>query len=514
MKVLLINPSFQAHRQEPEIPDTLEKKGSLEIVERVVPMGLMCLASYLEENGHNVTILDARLYDTEKFKKKLKSEMQKHGLVGLSVMTSQIPDALDTTDFIKQNNPDVPIVWGGCHPTLFPEQTTADKNIDFSIVGEGEAPLLNLVEHLEKGIKKLKEINNLVFKNNGNVRVNPLMNFLDINKLPYPAYHLIDPSKYIEKRHPSGRIIKSIEFPTSRGCPHRCGFCINQIVCRRIWRPMNVENSIRMMDFVLQKFKTNHIYFFEDCFFPNKERVRSILKHIFEQGYDITWDTTCRVDYFDHFDKPFLELMQKTHCIMLRMGMESGSQRVLDYMHKDITPEQSLNAVRLCVKYDIQPFISYMMGLPTETREEMEMTLKLAWKIREIAPNVFWSAPQVFRPYPGGDLYEDCKKQGLIEPDSLRGWVNFQSMLTGYIDALNWVQEKKFVKDILFWMTIMQKWGLYKNVKPKTVGEWFKKQGVKTFAKIANWRWKHGLWKFPIDSRLILFLFTKGVIHK
>jgi len=193
--------------------------------------------------------------------------------------------------------------------------------------------------------------------------------------------------------------------------------------------------------------------------------------------------------------------------------MESGSQRMLDYMHKDVTIEQILKAITLCEKYGIQPFVSYMIGLPTETREEIEMSLRLALKIRKMAPDAIL-LPLVFRPYPGGDLYEDCKKDGLKEPESLRGWCAFQRVLTGYIDSLDWVAEKSFVRDACFWMGVSQKERLNSRVKAESMGQLIRKMGVASLACLADERWKHNFWSFPLDSRVALFLYTKGVIHQ
>lgn len=224
-------------------------------------------------------------------------------------------------------------------------------------------------------------------------------------------------------------------------------------------------------------------------------------------------DTACRADYFDHFDQSFMELMQSSSCVQPRIGMESGSQRMLDYMHKDVTIEQILKAITLCEKYGIQPFVSYMIGLPTETREEIEMSLRLALKIRKMAPDAIL-LPLVFRPYPGGDLYEDCKKDGLKEPESLRGWCAFQRVLTGYIDSLDWVAEKSFVRDACFWMGVSQKERLNSRVKAESMGQLIRKMGVASLACLADERWKHNFWSFPLDSRVALFLYTKGVIHQ
>jgi len=499
--VLLICPSFDPERRTPHI-----KEGP-DIGSATLPLALVYLGAFLEENDIQVKLVDTRLYSRDEALRRIKNYLNGVSLVGLSVMTRTIPDALTISDFVKSCDNNIKIVWGGIHPTLLPAQTVSDKSIDFVIVGEGEVPLLGLINHLKKGKPEIKEIPSLVYKQANVISMNEKAPPLDVNALPFPAYHLLEIDRYIVRRGYDGEWIRTLEIQTSRGCPHRCAFCVNTIINRQIYRMQQPTKVLNQLDKLINNFNLNHVIFLDENFFPSKKRAGAILKELVK--YDISWIGDCRADYLSAYDSSFLSLMQKSGCKRLFIGVESGSQKVLDALKKDITVEQVINAVRTCTKYNIVPNASIMIGLPSETREDLLKTLKLMWLLKKECPKLLWSGPQLYRPYPGGTMYELCKQSGLTEPETLRQWADDQSKgFTGYLDAFPWIKDIKtfnFVLNVYIYMQIL-------NVAEYAYPDMKTKLLAKSLARIINYRWSHNFWYIPITPKIVRLLKDKRIL--
>lgn len=421
-----------------------------------VPTGVVSLAAFIEKHGYEVKIIDGRIYDKKTIKEMMYSEISKNSdeiLFGISVMTSQVNHAFSLSKEIKQKYPKIPIVWGGIHPTLYPEQTIKSKYVDYVIIGEGEFGFLELIHTLNESIQKdaahdqytlnkkskkilyrnffntdFSHVSNLGYMNKNRIILNPQKSVMNVNELPDPAYHLLDIEKYVDRSvyffDINQKNKRSIDLITSRGCPYRCSFCTNTLQNFKRWRPFNADRVNNMIDYMVNNFKIKHILFFDDYFFGSRDRVINILNHIIEKKYNLTWEAMARVNLFttNYFNDEMLSLLKRSGCVQLRMGIESGSQRVLGVLKKDITLEQARIAQKTCRKYGIQTFLFFMGGIPGETRKEFYQTIDFMVELKKIHPGSNVQGPGLFRPYPGTELYEACKQSGFIEPKSLESW--------------------------------------------------------------------------------------------
>jgi len=489
-KVLLIYPRSNPKNKGIELDDY--RLGEL-------PIGIMSLAGFLESKGHLIQIIDARAYPKEDVHGRIKRQLRDVDCVGLSVMSIQVKHALTMTEMIKAYDKDIPIVWGGIHPTLFPEQTVRDPLIDYIIHGEGEYAFLKLLKYLDKGVPALKEIEGLGYKGNGEIKINKTPPPLDIDKLPDPAYHLFDVERYINRILFTGERVRTLSISTSRGCPYRCSFCVNRILVARKWRPLSPKRVLNTIENLVEKYNLNHLYFIDDYFFGKTDRVKLIAREIIEKDYNLMWEANIRANNFSskQVDDECLKLLKRSGCYSLRMGAESGSDRVLKLLKKDITVDNTINAVKQCKKHEIIPLCYFMTGVPGETLEEAKMTFSLIIKLYKIYPKIRVIVPGLFRPYPGGELYGKCIKLGFKEPKSLNEWgeVNLDR---DDIKILPWIKDKKLLNNmrdyIRFFTTSHEK------INPLYC------PFLKTLGRVAGWRFDHDFWRLPVEPRAVNLL--------
>lgn len=390
MKILLVNPT------------TSDQPGFGKY--RVFPNGILFLAAMLERYGHKVEIYDNNV-DSRKPEDFASSAPH---LIGFSVLTGRsIANAIAQSIQFKSIMPKIKIVWGGVHPSLLPEQTIAEPYIDYVVIGDGEYTLLELVQYLEAGNMKLQEIKGLVYKENDIVFKNEPRPFVkDLDELPDPAWHLIDVKEYAD-----------VTLNTSRGCPFHCTFCYNLAFNKGRRSDFSAERVISQIEHLQQRHGVTLIKFYEDNFTTNRKRLREFCKLLISRKLKVKWVCESRVG----LNEDEIALMAKSGCTWVGLGVESGSQRMLDFLQKNIKVADVKKTCRLLVKYKITPTVYLMGGLPTETAEDFTMTFELLRRL-DCATYEY----MMYRPYPGTVLFDFCVENGLFTPPrKLAGWVNF-----------------------------------------------------------------------------------------
>jgi len=413
-----------------------------------VPMGPLHLGTYLEDKGIRSVFIDGNIEDS--YEDLLREELLDCTCVGISAMTSQLPDALAVCALIKKKfNSDIPIVFGGVHATLFPVQTVNNYLIDYAVIGEGEDALYNLIMALE-GKEDFENVEGLVYRDSdNNTQVIRKSHNFDFSTMPVINYRLL--SKQVLEQFEEN----FVGMITSRGCPHRCTFCINTVVKEnKKWRTWDTEKTMEEIESLLS-LGCNKIYFWDENFFVNKKRVEEILDNIESKKLKFEWFANVRADYFkdSYLNSDALKRLYNAGCRRFGIGAESGSQRMLDYMCKDITVEQILNSARQCETSGIRPTYSFMIGLPGEKKEDAKLTIDIIGNILKLCSNARILGPQLFRPYPGSDLYLECLKSGLKEPVSLEDWS--KAIMTDFMESnpyqMPWIEDPEFVNIAWFY---------------------------------------------------------------
>ena len=247
-KILLINPPFNVAK------DNYDSS---------ISVGLLSIATYLDWRGVPVKIIDG--VRQKNFLEIFKAEVAKSDLICFSVMTMQISQALELSALAKKINPRCQIIWGGAHPTFFPEQTVKHELIDAVVIGDGEYAILDLAQS-----RDFKDVKGIAYKQGGAVAVNPPPAPLDPKTMPLFNWRL-EPGEILEN-------LSLIPTLTSRGCPHRCTFCINAILKNK-WRPRTVEQVLADLQIIKSQpyFKNKKLRFWDENFFVDINRAKAIV---------------------------------------------------------------------------------------------------------------------------------------------------------------------------------------------------------------------------------------------
>ncbi len=387
MKVLLINPNHYS--------------GSDLTTKMILPpLGLAYLASYLEKNKIKVSILDAHVENLSPSKTAHQALRQKPGLIGIGAVTNTINQAWQIARLIK-NKKNIPLVLGGIHPTLLPEESLKKSFIDLVIRGEAEIPLLNLV--LGKAKAKIK---GLSFKKGRKIIHNPPAPPLqNLDTLPFPARHLLPLEKYITigaQRPPYATLT------SSRGCPYNCSFCSTKAVSGRKFRARSPENVLAEIDHLVKNYGVREINIVDDNFTIDPQRVEKICKLLLKRNYDLILKNGNGVR-IDRLSYPLLRLMKKAGWYFLAFGIESGDQAILDQNNKGLKLTQVRQVINWCQKIGLQTIGFFIIGLPGETLTSIKKTINFA-KSLALDEAQF----NILTPFAGTQAREMIQNQGRI----------------------------------------------------------------------------------------------------
>ena len=322
-------------------------------------------------------------------------------LVCMSALTFSILDVRKSAQVAKEACPNTKVCLGGVHINLFPEETLKLKEVDYIVHGEGEIPFKELVCALKDGdTESIKSIQGVGSKVGSETILNdPGEIIREMDSFPIPAYDLLDLSKY---SHVLSQGRRSMSIQTSRGCPYACTFCDIRKTAFRFKSPEKVVEEITYL------MKTGNTDFFivDDTISVHKNRLNDICKLIIKKGIKITFKISARVD---NLDSESLKLLKEAGCNRINFGVESGSQRLLDYLEKDVTLEQIKETFRLTREAGIQTFAYLIIGIPTETVSEMKKSVKFVADIRADYFNI-----SICTPYPKTALTDNMIADNLL----------------------------------------------------------------------------------------------------
>jgi len=401
MKIFLVNPS--AYGKLLSIDPILTRCSGVPAKAPYLwpPIGLAYIASYIREMA-DVKILDAQAesLDDDNIVKRCRGA----DLVVFSTSTQTINKDLKLCKKIKKNGSKIALIGG--HATFFHSTLIKNKSIDFVVRGEPEKILFNL----STNFKNLEKIKGLTWKDGRKIIINkdePLTE--DLNQFPFADRSLLPNDKYYDilaKKRPITFMI------TSRGCPFNCTFCSSHIYGKK-YRYRSAENVVEEMeDIVSHGFKD--ISIFDDTFTINRERVLDIAKLI--KHLDISWRCLSRVDTVD---KEMLEKMYDSGCYQVQFGVESGDERILNLMRKNISIQKTKDVFKWCDEIGIETVGFFILGYPEETRESIEKTINLA---EEIQPD--FVTFNLLTPLPGSEIFETLKPR--------KKWENFDFTSTSF----------------------------------------------------------------------------------
>ena len=401
MKFSFINPG-----PNPELPIEDVKK----MVGAAPPLGMLYIATYLRENGIDVSIIDeaAQGYSLKGTVDWVKKENP--NILGFSTCSSSGRKAALIAERVKKENPNIVTVFGNFFATFNAERILKKYPfVDIIIRGEGEYTSLELAKCLEKN-GDLKKILGINFRNNGQIISTPDRPLIkDIDSLPFPDREMLD----VEYHNTTAGLVvapkKFSSFVSSRGCVFKCRFCGCRRLARNLWRSRSVDNIVEELHLLSSK-GYKQFLFVDDNFTLNPKRVINLCQRLKKEKVDVEFFAEGRVD---NCPQNMLQEMVRANCKMIYFGIENATQKVLDYYDKRTTPKQAEDASKKARKAGIDVIVaSFILGAPNETRKEIQNTLKFAQKIRVDIPQF-----NILATFPGTDIWEELKMQGVLDEE-------------------------------------------------------------------------------------------------
>lgn len=373
--------------------------------------GLCYLAAVTRQHGFNTSIVDAEALNlnTEKTVDSILSFEPDY--VGITATTQLIRSAAAVAKEIKNRGPKIKVIIGGVHVTALPKETLLENScFDYAVIGEGEETLVELLNALEtkkdlelvKGLAIRQPVNNVFL-----TEKRPFIKNLDT--LPYPAFDLLpNMARYYRVSTQSVNRLPALSLVTSRGCPGKCTFC-DTSVHGHIPRAHSAEYVANLMKILNKEYGAKSILFDDDNFLTFRPRLKELVKIIKSEGLDLTWSCMGRVDMAD-FET--LRIAKSGGCWQIMYGIETGSQKLLDFYKKNITLEQIEHAIKVTKQAGLKIKGFIMFGNPLETRDSIKATIGLIKRLDLDDVSISF-----FTPFPGSAIYKEVENYGKFERD-------------------------------------------------------------------------------------------------
>ncbi len=370
-----------------------------------MPMGIGYIASALLKTGKvEIDIIDTTFikepmkYIAEAFTKK------RYDLIGFSVLTSMTRDAGEMADIIKGIDPGARIIFGGPHATVAPELALEHASVDAICIGEGEQTMMALAE----ADLNFTDIAGIWYKQDGQIVKNPSRKPIDnLDELDFPNKDLLDTERYFKEWFQLDSVSPSLHgnnIIASRGCPYHCTYCqptLSRIFGKKI-RKRSPENIVAELQFLKDRYQIKAFMFQDDTLIVDKKWVYRLCDLMLENNINLLWGCNIRANLAD---KDLFKKMISAGLRKVNIGIESGSQRILDEVYdKRITLAQVENAINILKELDLKVQGYFMIGAPTETEAEILQTIKFA-KNLDIEEATF----SITTPLPYTHLFEKSK---------------------------------------------------------------------------------------------------------
>ena len=401
-----------------------------------MPLALLAIGSALDPDKYEIVIVDGRL-DADPIAS-LQPHLDDALCLGVTVLTgAPISDALKVSRAARRLRPQLPIVWGGWHPSMFARECLDEPSVDVSVQGQGEETFAEIVERLAAG-RGLEGCAGCTVRLEGNrVLQNPARPLRQVSMFRAHDYRLIPVARYYELK---GR--RQLDFITSQGCNFRCAFCSDPFVYGRKWVGLDPGAIGLRLGELWQRYRFDDVNFQDETFFTRRERVQAMADGIVESGRKFTWAATMRADQGVRLPAETWVRCKQSGLRRLLVGVESGSDEMLKRIRKDIKIGQVFHTAAMMRDHDIAGIFPFIVGFPEESDESVTATLAASRRLRAMSPD-FTTPIFYFKPYPGSEIVTEAVARGYRLPDTLEDWSTFD-----YVEGLPgpWVSREKYAR--------------------------------------------------------------------
>ena len=391
-------------------------------------------------------------------------------------------------------------------------QTVKNHYVDIVVRGAGDIVFPNLVKALHQK-QDLKNIKGITYKIGQKIITNPEADPVDLSLLPPLPYHLVDIKKCSLNTEYGAT---TIPYISSYGCPHRCAFCVEEIVNKRRWRAVPANIVLKEWQNLITKYHADSIAIYDSNFFVDEKRVVQICRGLINKKLKIKWgNANGRAGQLSRYQESTWKLMEKTGCSMILTGAESGSQSALDFISKDMNVDELIKFTQKCAQHHIKILYSFLVGLPwsknpTENNkfvaQEYSSTLTLIDKLLKISNRNRYTY-YIFLPYPGASLFNRAVSLGLNYPKSLNAWSNYlMSPEDAFHETLKqkWIsrQDARLTAMLTQYIFGIMDRDTYDMLYPRlksTLGRLSFKIAYFGALFLVTLRWKYKFFKYPID---------------
>lgn len=397
MKVLLVQP-------------IKEKK---QVINLVPPIGLGYLTTALRDDN------DVKILDCVKERLTLggfREEVMrfKPNLVGITAFSCDLLEVRQMTSAIKEIDQNITTVIGGPHPSGSLDGIFEDvEGVDFAFRGEAEVGMKMLVKSLEDSAPKddLKNIPGLIWRENGIVCCNDQIFVDNLDDFGFPSWDLLNPQEY--HGLPNGVFTKQMPFApiiATRGCPYSCTFCAGHCIVGKKVRKREIPHILEEIKLLYEQYRVKEIHLEDDCFTFDLDFAKDLCRGIISLKYPLSFSSPNGIR-LDRVDDELLELMKEAGWYSIYVGIESGSNRVLKEMRKNLTKEFISKKISMIRRAGLEVAGYFILGYPTETRRDMEETIKFAKDV-----DLSWAHFATFIPLPGSEVVRDLESKGWVKP--------------------------------------------------------------------------------------------------
>jgi len=453
------------------------------------PMSLLNLATPLEEAGYVPSLIDAIIEPN--YLERIAREVNEACCFGVSLLTGpMILPAIEASRLVRRLRPELPIIYGGWHPTLLPEQTLKAEYIDAVVRGQGELSFTEVLKRIHAG-ESLSGVAGVSLKEGDRIVHNPERPVINVNKLPLPAYHLVDFDAY-EKA--CG--IRKTVYASSVGCPYACNYCTDTVFYKRKFNALTAQRVVSEVTDLVQRYRLEEVSFLDSNFPVDLKRAIAIARGFIEAGIKFRWTFQASTDLLCRMSDEEVQLLGRAGVSHMGFGTESASEEVLRMMNK---PHQHIadmyETARKCKLANVKVTFNLIIGYPGETESHRAETLRVMGEISRHFPNVSFS-PNIFTPYPGIAVWDQLRELGLQEPRSLEEWANMPlgKNLLPWLQGAEYQRVRRMVSYFLLNHQIHKRRHRLSPLRRKL---------LRMFTAPLGWRLRHKFYRFPLELWLL-----------
>jgi len=449
-----------------------------------MPLALLAIGSELDPAIYEVVTVDGRL-EADPVGAVL-AQLDGALCLGVTVLTgAPISDALEISRAAKHSRPELTVVWGGWHPSMFSRECLHEPSVDVAVRGQGEQTFLEIMQRLLAGRSLEGCAGSTVRLADGSVLENPPRELAPVDRFRAHDYGLIPVERYFKLK---GK--RQLDFISSQGCNFRCAFCSGPFAYGRKWVGLEPVRMVLRLKELWDRYGFDDVNFQDETFFTKRDRVETLANHILQSGMKFTWAATMRADQGVRLPEEVWMRCKQSGLRRLLVGVESGSNEVLKRIRKDIRIEQVFETAHKMLKFGIAGHFPFIVGFPDESEQDIQATLDSAKRLRSLSPD-FLTPIYYFKPYPGSALVIEAVQRGFRLPETLEAWAKFDYVAG---EPGPWVSAEKF--------ELIERFKFFHELAWSRIS-----RGKRLLQSLARYRCRSDNYRWPIEM-----LFTRWLV--